>query len=1322
VWAFAALGGSSWAQTADSVSAGQAPKAVPARITQAVDNSVLFTSKGNVHRMARPEFDQGALPDSTRIKRMQLALKRSDDQQQALKQLMAEQMTKGSPNFHQWLTPQEFGAKFGPADADIQKITGWLGSEGFGDIKVSPSRLVIEFSGNVAQVRNAFHTEIHRFVVNGETHQANTSEPQFPMALSPVVKGIVQLHDFRAKSMRRLKGPAMQGKMAASAQGFVPQFTGTNNDFFAVGPADFAKIYNIPATLDGTGGKIAIVGFSQIDPADVDAFRTLFSLPAKNLNIVLNGEDPGFNAEEGEATLDVQSSGAVAQKAQIDYIVTEGTSSGDPLLSDPLFLGAEYVIFNNTDDVMSLSFGVCELAVTQGTADVIDELWEEAAAQGITVVVSSGDNGSAGCDDFNSETSAQFGLSVNALASTPFNVAVGGTDFDDVGNQAAFWNQNPGANGPGRLSAKGYIHEIAWNDSCAATATSANLTTCTTPDNIVAGSGGFSINPNHPKPDFQTGLLPSGLVPTDTDHRLVPDISLFASDGPDSLSFYIECQADAGASCVPNGQGQFSFLGVGGTSASAPSFAGILALVGQSEANAGRSRRLGNANLVLYNLASIGANSCNSSATPLTGSATCVFYDVTKGNNSVPCKGGAAADCSAATGGVLVTVNGATKTPAFTAAAGTGAVPGYDMATGLGTVNVANLATKWPTATLTATTTTTKVNGDVIPVTVAHNVGVVLSAHVASGGGVPTGDVSFLAPQGTPFGGIGFLPLDGSGDAALPPGTAKTIIPGGTYALKAHYGGDATFAPSDDATGVQVTVTKENSKTGPAIVQFDLNTGNVILPVGATSFSFGSPYILRVDILNTTGTAATCNPVDPVGDVSGCAFDATGTITLTDSLNGGAAVPLDQGTFHVNSAGHIEDHPIDLKGGMHAVKADYSGDVSFNASSTTLNLTVNPATTTTAVTATPNTGVATTTQVTLTATISSQSISLTGTTGTLTFFDGGTAIGNPVPVTPVPAGTSFAGGTATLAHVFATAGNHTITATYNGDTNYAASPASAPVVISVSATTPTFTVVLGGTVPILATAGTTTTVQVPVTIHPTNGLAPGPVQVTCSALPPGVSCSALTIQANSGTTDTIGQLPVALVGPSTTLTAMALPQSGNRIGLVAAGLSSGLAAMLVLLVPGRKRLRAGLGLSLCLMCVVTLALGCSGANNGGGGGPVATTTTITLTNGAKQANGAASFAFNIQVAGGTSPTGTVQILDGATVLGSPTVASGAAMFTFSGTIPVGTHPISAHYMGDSGHMASSSGAINVTVTGNATVTVAAQGATNSPQTQNITVQ
>src|SRR5262249_23108664 len=271
---------------------------------------------------------------------------------------------------------------------------------------------------------------------------------------------------------------------------------------------------------------------------------------------------------------------------------------------------------------------------------------------------------------------------------------------------------------------------------------------------------------------------------------------------------------------------------VGGTSASAPSFAGILALVGQSEFNAGRSRRLGNANLVLYSLATTAANSCDSSATGLNGGTGCVFYNITKGTIAVPCSGAAADNCSATTNGVMVPPASAT-TPAFPTTPGTGTIPSFDLATGLGSLNVGNLATKWPTATLTATTTATKVNGGTGAVTVGHHTGVVLSADVTGAGGPPTGDVSFIAPTAV-NGGIGAIPLI-AGHAALPAGTPNTIIPGGTYTIKAHYGGDQTFAPSDDATGVQVTVNKENSGVQSAIVRFDTQT------VGDTTFPFGSP-------------------------------------------------------------------------------------------------------------------------------------------------------------------------------------------------------------------------------------------------------------------------------------------------------------------------------------------------------------------------------------------------------------------------------------------------------------------------------------------------
>src|SRR5690348_9566811 len=929
--------------------------AAPARITQAIDETQLVRLKGNVHPLARPEFDQGLVSDATPMKRMMLLLQRSPEQEKAPQQFMAEQMSNESPNFHKWLTPQQFGAQYGPADSDIQTVTDWLASHGFTAIRVAPGRNVIEFSGNVGQVRAAFHTEIHRFLVKGEERQANTSDPQIPAALTPVVAGIVSLHNFPSKSMRRVVGQFMHSRTTGET---TPLFTTGGGDY-AVGPADFAKIYNIPATLDGTGGNIAIVGFSDIDVTDAQDFRALFGLPVNNPVIVNNGPDPGFNGEEGEADLDTQWAGAVAPKATIHYILSEST-----LTSDPLFLGAEYVIDNNSDDVMSLSFGQCEAALSSASLSFFNNLWEQAAAQGITVTVSAGDNGTAGCDDFNTQTTATLGIHVSGFASTPFNIAVGGTDFDDAGTQPNFWSST-NATGT-RESALGYIHEIPWNDSCAATATPTNLTTCATANNIVAGSGGPSTV--YAKPAWQNGITPNGIAAGDN-HRYLPDVSLFASDGPSSKSFYVICQADAlqpgsPPSCASTGP--LSFFGAGGTSASSPSFAGIIALIGQSEATAGRSRRQGNANLVLYKIAQTAANSCNSSTQTLTPPSTCVFFNITKNTNSVPCDGGSP-NCSSTTSGtngVLVTTSGATKTPAFTATAGSGSIPSYNLATGLGSVNVASLASQWPTAlgSFKATTSTLLINNSATPGTITHGTAVsakVTVAVVAPATGTPTGDVSVVAPLGTVNGGDNGSTLT-SGTVTIP----GVILPGGTYNVTAHYPGDGTFSPSDSA-GVPIIVNKENSRLQYGIVTFDPVTGN-ITNTNATSVAYGSPYILRFDILNSTTSA--CQP-PPLGTATaGCAFDATGTVTITDNGSALTCSPLVPGCtspFPVNSEGSGEDQPIQLTGGSHPLSASYSGDNSYNPVTTAVNdtVTVTPAVTATGVATSPTSGVTTATPV-----------------------------------------------------------------------------------------------------------------------------------------------------------------------------------------------------------------------------------------------------------------------------------------------------------------------------------------------------------------------
>ncbi len=1289
----------------------QAP-AIPARITQAIDETQFVRLRGNVHPLARPEFDQGVVGDATPMKRMMLVLQRSPEQQAALSKFMDEQLSKDSPNFHNWLTPEQFGKQFGPADADIQTVTDWLAHQGFQQIKVGAGRTAIEFSGNVAQVRNAFHTEIHQFNVNGESRQANLSDPQIPAALTPAVAGIVSLHNFPRKSMKHIVGA-----FTRTADGrIVPQFT-TSGGHYVVGPADFAKIYNIPSTLDGTGQHIAIVADSNINPQDVTDFRNLFSLPVNPPNIIVNGPDPGISGptgSEGEADLDVQVSGMVAPKATIDLVVSEGT-----LTAAGTDLSSFYIIDNNLDPVMSLSFGACEAALGTAGNQFFNGLWEQAAAQGISVFVSAGDPGSAGCDDFNIAAVATHGLAVSGFASTPFNVAVGGTDFDDFTTQTTFWNPST-LNAPGtRESALGYIHEIPWNDSCAATATSANLSTVcagTAATNIVGGSGGPSgINAGafsgYAKPAWQSGIIPNGIAAGDN-HRYIPDVSLFASDGPQSKSFYLLCQADAlppgsNPSCASTGP--FSFFGAGGTSASSPAFAGIMALINQNNG------RQGNANPVLYKIAATAGQSCNSSTTPLTGSATCSFYDITKGNNSVPCAAnspaGTSPNCSsttAGTNGVLVSP-AATTTPAWTAATG------YDLATGLGSVNVANLATQWPTAvgTFHATTTALTLNGGAA-VNITHGTAVPAKVTVTSTSGTPTGDASLVSNTAVNSG-IGDFPLS-SGVANV----TGVILPGGTYGVTARYAGDNTFASSTSSPPVSVTVAKENSRLQYAIV--------TLTSTNATTVAYGSPYILRFDILNSTTFA--CTPLAATPVTAGCAFDATGTVTITD--NGS---PLDTSPFPVNSAGSGEDQPIQLTGGTHTLSATYSGDISYNAVATGVvdTVMVSKAATATALAASPST-VTTGTSVTLTATISSGSNSAVGATGTVTFFSGGTQIGSPVSVTPIPASaTTGAGGTAALPTSFSSSGTKSITATYNGDTNYALSSATAVTVTVNSVGTFTMT---GGSGTITATAGTApNTVTIPITVTPSGGFT-GAVAVTCQAagvatgsLPFGVTCNALSITIPANTTAAVTQsLTVSLTPPSSTMSASAAPaerrfyaagllSSPGARGWWAFSASTGLVAILLLVLPGRKRYRAALTLG--IVCVLGFTLGCNSYNNGGGGGPVATTTALSVTPATKNATNAT---ITITPYSGAAVQGSASLNDSAAGTNTQVpLNNGVGLANLN--LGTGTHSLQANYAGSTADAASKSGTLNVTITGGpqAVTITGTSGSTTANATINITI-
>jgi Pro-kumamolisin, activation domain/Bacterial Ig-like domain (group 3) len=1184
----------------------------PQGITRPVNNQDLVTLRGNVHPLALARYDHGPAPDDLAVQRLLLVLQRSPQQQAALDRLLVEQQTQSSPNFHKWLTPEQFGQQFGPSDADLQVITNWLGSQGFQVNQVSKGRAVIEFSGTAGEVRAAFHTQIHQYLIDSKTRWANSTNPEIPAALAPVVAGIDSLNNFPRKPQARILGTFTRSKATGEVR---PLFTypGTGGSFLAVGPGDFATIYNVlplwnanPA-IDGSGQTIAVVAESNIHCQDVADFRTMFGLPytAKsatdpcptNFDIVLNGPDPGIlvDTDEGEADLDAEWAGAIAKNADVKFVVSETPTT---LGASGVDLSALYIIDNNLAGVLSDSYGQCELDLTTGGNQFYNAVWEQAAAEGITVVVAGGDSGSAGCDDPNTETAAQYGLAVSGLASTPFNVAIGGTDFNYSGTTAStYWSStNSTTNTPTgsqNTSAKSYIPELTWNDSCEQT----NPTpTCngTSVDSqgydLVAGGGGPSNCTSstlgglctgfYPKPVWQTG---AGVPPDSA--RDLPDVSLFASDGQNG-SFYVFCQADqntgTGSSTTScNLAGPYTnFQGGGGTSFGAPAFAGIMALVNQKT-----GERQGNANFVLYKLAAKTGASCasNSGMAPTANASSCVFYDTPVGSNiSVACKAGTP-NCSKTTGsgyGVLMSnnVNDAPVTsPAWPTTAN------YDLATGLGTVNVANLVNNWNSVTFTSinsiTLTLTPPSGETL-LTLKHGQSVGVTVNVSPS--TATGDVTLLASANSDpslsTADLGRFPLSGGAVSSN-----TTLLPGGTYNVTAHYAGDGTYAPSDSAP-VPVTVSKESSKTAISLVTFNLTTGAIASSNAATA-AYGSPYVLRVDVTNSAG-----NPCSTTTPVIPC---PSGQVTITDNsnplkdFNGSNVVPL-------NEQGFLEDQPVQFPAGSHPLAASYAGDNSYTSSvSLTNTIAITQASTSTAVTASPASNVSAGDNVTLTATVSTQSNSDTPPSGTVQFLNNNTNLGGPVNCSGTPYSTAtgaYAQCQAQLVTSFQSSAS--ITAKYIGDTNYAPSAVSPAVSVSVTTTPPDYTLSANPASVTIASAGQSGTSTI--TAVSTNGVA-GNVNFTCT-VPAAMKEAGCTMNPTSSpisqTANTTSTLTVTTTAPHTTVIFPGPPW------LMPAAGAALLVVFLLLVFEPRRRRKLAYGLAF-MGLLAALSTGCGGGSNNG---------------------------------------------------------------------------------------------------------------------------
>lgn len=1027
-------------------------------ITSAIDEAQTTVLKGNTHPLARAEFDLGTAPASLAMERMLLVLKRSPAQETALRKMLDDQQDKSSPNYHKWLTPEQFGKQFGPTDADLQTITAWLQSHGF-QVGSTKGRTVLEFSGVASQVQQAFHTEIHKYVVNGEKHWANATDPAIPTALAGAVAGVESLNNFPRKPMNAptgiFKRDDKNGKLVSTNSLFTypGQYCTPANECYGLGPYDFATIYNLlplwNAGIDGTGVTIAIVGESDIQMTDVEAFRSFFGLPANDPTFVWNGPDPGILGDESEADIDVQWSGGVAKGATIDFVVSQSTET-----TSGVDLSAVYIVEQNLAGIMSESYGFCELGLGTTGNQFYNELWQQASAQGITVFISAGDAGSAGCDNFDAQgpAPAQYGLQVSGYASTPYNVAVGGTDFNDFYNSTKYWSatNNPTT----QESALGYIPETTWNDSCTNAiwgtisgfssdpetncnnsqlagaviplGGSGGVSACTTPSGSTVSScaGGYA------KPSWQSGTG----VPNDG-KRDIPDVSLFASNGFLGDS-YIICQADLAGSCP------YSFAGFGGTSVSSPAFAGIMAMVNQKMGG-----RQGNANYVFYKLAAKETLSgCNSSNGP---GSNCVFNDVTSGTIAMPCAKGSA-NCSTSHSG-----------DAYGILSGYTAGTGYDLATGLGSVNAANLVNQW--ATLTALPSVTTIT-NLTPTSITHGQAVNFTVTVKpqTGNGAPSGTVSLegsLTASNTPQGIAGFTLSNGSVSSST------ELLSGGSYSVTAHYAGDATYAPSD-STPISVTVAKENSQPQVYLVTFDSN-GNIVSHNTNTA-TYASPYLLRVDVDSSAGKL--CAAVAASG-ATGC---PTGSIMLTDDGNA-----LDLGTYSLNSYGYFEDQFAQISGGTHTVKAAYAGDNSFNASTGSNTITITPASTSVSTPYAYGVMVGQSAQISVNVDTTSMGAAPSG---TVNFYANGNSLPGTINYIPVAGNSSAPAYLQAILtsdpNAFSASGNYAITATYNGDLNYSPSTSSADNItvryptpfIQVS---PTQTVSYGNQVAITALVDTT---------------------------------------------------------------------------------------------------------------------------------------------------------------------------------------------------------------------------------------------------------
>jgi len=690
-------------------------------VAGAVDATKMVALAGGVSPRMQVAKDLGETAGDKRLESMSLRFAMSAAQQAELTQLLADQQNPASGRYHQWLTPEQFGAEFGLPAADISEISVWLAGQGFAVTQVARGGLFVRFSGTVAQAEKAFHAQIHDVSVNGERHFANVTAPMLPEAIAAVTQGVTGLDDFRPKPRHR----------EATVQ---PEYT-TGAGVHYLAPGDFYTIYDekslIASGVTGSGMTIAIVGQTDINAGDIAAFQKASGLANKPVTQMLVGTDPLqlSAADLTESEMDLEWSGAIAPGASILYVYAANVIDGS----------LTQVVDTDAAPIVSSSYGACEADLGTNALGYYGVLLQQGSAEGMTITAAAGDSGATDCDV--NVGSAVDGLAVDFPASSPFVTGVGGTRLNE--GTGTYWSATNGANAG---SATGYIPEVAWNDDNGA--------------GLDATGGGASDY--FSKPVWQTGTG----VPNDYS-RDVPDVSFAASINHDG---YVVC---VGETNCTNGYGILSgaITASGGTSVGAPVFAGLVALVEQKTGG----KALGNVNPTIYALAN----------SPYAGS---VFHDVTSGTNASPCTEGSV-NCAA--GGTIGFVAG----------------PGYDQATGWGSVDAAAMVADWalvmpvsvaglgvdPSVTDIAGSATSVVAGTPIVFTVT------VAPPPPALSPVPTGTTQ-VTVDSVPVGTAIALSA-GAGTYTL----ATTGLSLGNHTVQATYSGDGTFAGSKGAFAIAIT-------------------------------------------------------------------------------------------------------------------------------------------------------------------------------------------------------------------------------------------------------------------------------------------------------------------------------------------------------------------------------------------------------------------------------------------------------------------------------------------------------------------------------------